>query len=157
MPIQSIIEQLYKAIGKPNILIQLFFVEKSIGIIIILITMPFGVRNIALGMLATSIICTIVHLIPLKKEINFKYTNLISCLKEPVIFCLIMVIPALAIKYFNFNSIMSLLLEVVLGGVTYLIVSILFKSKNLLFLLKVLYNKFNNNILLNVIKFIEHK
>lgn len=150
LPIQSIIEQLYKAIGKANILIKLFFIEKIVGILIILYSMKFGVWEIAIGMLITSIICTIIHIIPLKKEIDFGLKDLIYAIKEPTILSLLMMVGVTIVQLFEFPNLVSLISQCIIGFFIYLIFSIILKSKSLHFILNILYQKTHLKFLIKI-------
>ena len=135
LPIQSIIEQLYKAMGHADTLIKLFFIEKTIGILIILVSMFYGVWAIALGMLFTSIICTVFHLLPLKKIIGFTIIDLIKCIFKPFVISMIMIMIVFMIQLVKLPILISLILQCFVGGIIYLVMSIALKSEALVFII----------------------
>ena len=62
-----------KAIGRSDIFLKLEFIKKIIGLISILITMPFGVFYIALGTLVTSPMNILVNAYPNSVLLNYTY------------------------------------------------------------------------------------
>ena len=131
LPLQSIQEQLYKAKGRSDIVLKLFFIEKAVGIVIILFTMRISVWAMALGMLGTAIFSTIVHTIPMKSVIGYSIKDLIKDIFPGLSLSLLMVSVIFAVSFIPINSVLLLVLQIVTGVVIYFMISLIFKSQQL--------------------------
>lgn len=87
--------------------------------------MLHSVWAIALGMLVTSIICTIIHIIPLKNEINFTFKTLIECIQEPLLYSTFMVICVSIAQLIKGSLIVTLILQVIIGLFAYILISVI--------------------------------
>ena len=141
LPLQSIQEQLYKAKGRSDIVLILFFIEKIVGIAIILFTMSISVWAIAVGMVVTAFISTIVHTIPMKSVINYSFWDLIKDLAPNVIFSGSMALVVFLVGMLPAIQIVVLVLQIVIGMVWYFLISLAFKSTSLKSLLELINSK----------------
>ena len=143
LPIQSIQEQLYKAKGRSDIVLKLFFIEKTVGIIIIFVTMNISIWAIAVGMVVTSIFATVVHTIPMRNVINYSLINLVKDLLPDVVMSAGMAVVVYLLGMIPGKLIVTLLLQVIGGVLFYLIVSLMIRSKSLKMLLDLVNSKLN--------------
>ena len=90
LPIQSILEQAYKALGRSDIMLILFFVEKLLGIAVVLITMQFGVQAIAWGMVFSTSFDTLFHISFAKKTLNYSLLELLKNVGNTFFCCILM-------------------------------------------------------------------
>lgn len=143
LPIQSIQEQLYKAKGRSDIVLKLFFVEKVVGILTIIATMNISIWAIAIGMVMTSFFATIVHTIPMRKVINYTLLDLVKDLLPDVVMSAGMAIVVYLLGMIPGRTIITLFIQVVGGIMFYLIVSMLTRSKSFKMLLDLVNSKLN--------------
>jgi len=127
--------------GRSDLLVRIFFIEKVLGIIIIFATMPFGVLLIAFGMLFTSVITTFIHLAPLRESLSYSFTEFFEDIKQPVLLTLIMGGVIYPIKLITMPSMTILGLQVFTGIVIYIVVSFAIKSDLLEYLLDIAITK----------------
>lgn len=144
LPIQSILEQLYKALGRSDIVLKLFFIEKIVGIVIILISMRYSVWIIAIGMIITSYFCTIVHMIPMKNMIGYSILDLLKDNIIIIIVNIIMTSVVLLVGTVEAPLLVKLAMQCASGLIVYLSFSIVVKSEILKFLLQTINGKLNN-------------
>ena len=150
LPIQSILEQLYKAVGRSDIVLKLFFVEKFVGILVILYTMHYSVWAIAVGMVCTSLFSTLLHGSQMKAILNYSLIQMMKDIFENVVLCLIMYIGVRIVGLLPFSAIIMIIIQCITGVIIYLTLSILIKSKSLKFLLQIINSKMHNSLLIRI-------
>ncbi len=138
LPIQSILEQLYKALGRSDIVFELFLIEKTVGISLILATMNKGVITIAVGMLIASLFSTVVHTVPLLKVFDCSYIKIFSGVGLNAIMTSGVTIVAVAISKFITGELLVLLVQFFVFIITYFSVSYILKSQALFLLVQIL-------------------
>ena len=141
LPIQSIQEQLYKAKGKSGLVLGLFFLEKSVGIITIIITMRISVLAIAIGMLITAFFSTITHSIPMKRLLGFSLLDLLKDLLPALLSSASMATIVFLVGKLPLHLVLIIILQVLTGILFYFLVSVVTKSKPLKVLLELVENK----------------
>lgn len=141
LPLQSIQEQLYKAKGRSDIVLFLFFIEKIVGIAIIVITMNISVWAIAVGMVITAFFSTIVHTIPMKRVINYSFWDLIKDLAPNVLFTGSMAVVVFFVGMLPIIQTVVLVMQIVVGMIWYFLISLTFKSTSLRSLLELVNSK----------------
>lgn len=127
LPIQTLSEQAYKGMGLGGVLLKTQISSKIVGIIFILITLPFGVFYIAIGMLISTIISVIIYMIPNKKYLNYTFKEQIKDIFSMLICAGFMVIIIKIIEIFIKNTLYVLLLQIIFGVLSYMIFSIILK------------------------------
>lgn len=116
-----------KAVGRSDIFLKLEIIKKTIGVISIIVSMPFGVMPMALAYLATSPISAIVNATPNRKLLGYKYTEQLQDILPSLLISLIMGVCVLLIGMLQVNLILVLLLQVVSGAVIYIVLSKIFR------------------------------
>lgn len=116
-----------KAVGRSDIFLKLEIIKKIIGVISIIVSVPFGVMPMALAYLATSPISAIVNATPNRKLLGYKYKEQLKDILPSLLISLIMGGCVLLIGMLQINLILVLLLQVVTGAVIYIVLSKIFK------------------------------
>jgi len=147
LPIQSILEQAYKALGRSDIMLILFFVEKLLGIAVVLITMQFGVQAIAWGMVFSTSFDTLFHISFAKKTLNYSLLELLKNVGNTFFCCILMLAAVLAVGLLPVPMLAKLALQVVVGVAVFAAAAILTKSAALKYLLQVIGGKIRLPIL----------
>ncbi len=141
-PIQTANLNAIKALGRSDIFLKLEVVKKIMGIIILLCTMNFGVLAIALGMLFyTVFVASIMNSFPNKKLLNYGYIEQIKDILPAIFLAIFMVIIIYPISYLALNDISILILQIVIGGVVYVLGSKLFELETFNYIVGILKNK----------------
>lgn len=126
-----------KAIGRSDILLKMEIFKKILSIIILLSSIKYGVKAIALSGLIYGIIATIINAFPNKKLLNYSYIEqmkdvlpyiLLSCIMGAIIF---------PIELLPIPNIIILLLQVTIGGLVYWGVSAKFKLEPYIYIINV--------------------
>lgn len=127
-----------KAVGRSDIFLKLEIIKKIIGVITILITMPFGVMWIAIGCTLTGPISVLINAFPNRKLLNYSYREQISDMIPSMIISTVMGVCVYLIIFLNFNLAITLLIQVPVGIIVYLVLSKVFKIKSFEFVVDII-------------------
>lgn len=127
--IGSISLQAIKAIGRSDVLLKLEFIKKPVYLLLLLVGMKINVIAVALTMAVYNIYGAIVNASALKKVIKYEYKYQIVDLLPSLIMSSIMFIVVLSIQDLKINSLLLILLQVVLGIIIYMSLSIITKQE----------------------------
>lgn len=130
MPIHTANLQAIKALGHSNIFLKLEIIKKSIGILILFITLNKGVYEIAIGGMISSIISSFINSYPNKKLINYNYTEQIKDILPSIIISTIMSSIVYLINYINITPIFKLIIQLIVGIIIYLSIANIFKIES---------------------------
>lgn len=150
LPIQSILEQLYKALGRSDIVFNLFMIEKTVGVMIILLTMKHGVLAIAIGMLCSALISTIVHLIPINGVLDCTICETLGTMFVNALFTCVAAVISYIVGLFIFSDIIAIIAQLLVFLLIYISMSYCFKSKSLLDIIQILNGFFGLSIFLRI-------
>lgn len=127
-----------KATGRSGMLLQLEITKDCINIIILFITMHFGVLYIALGVLVSSLLSLIINAWPNKEYLKYSYLEQFKdCFLnffQSILMGIVIVIIGLYIK----PSIFCLMVQIVLGLCIYLTFSYFLKNPSFFWLLSLI-------------------
>lgn len=152
LPIQSIFEQMYKALGRSDIILKLFFIEKIVGVAVIVITMQYSVWMIAVGMIITSVFSTILHVFLGKRTIGYSFLDLFLDIKDGLFLSVIMLIIISVLNILNLPAIVNLFLQCAIGGVVYIAFSVVLKVSSFKYLLQMVNGRLKNEQLNSLVK-----
>lgn len=116
-----------KALGRSDLFLKLEIIKKVVGMAILLVSMWFGVKAIALGMIVQSILSQIINSWPNKKLLNYGYLEQIKDIIPNIILAVVMGAVIYCIGFIGLNDILTLMIQVVLGIAIYISGSIIFK------------------------------
>ena len=127
-----------KAVGRSDIFLRLEVVKKVIGVISILISMPFGVMPMALAYMVTAPISAIVNATPNRKLLGYKYREQLTDMLPSMILSFAMGICVLGVGYIRLNTTITLMIQVAVGVIIYIGGAILFRFDSLEYILKMI-------------------
>ena len=126
-----------KALGRSDVFLKLEIIKKIIGLIIILISMKYGVYVMALSTLLSSIISQIINSYPNKKLMNYKYIDQLKDLLPAAMLSIIMGVMVYCVNYAGFNNLLTLIIQIILGIIIYIGLSIITKNDSFVYCLAV--------------------
>lgn len=132
-----------KALGKSDIFLKLEIIKKIIGLVSILISIRYGVLAIALSALITSPISAFINATPNKTLLNYTYTEQLLDMCPSMISSIIMGLIVYSIKFLHLNMFITLILQIVIGIIIYVGISIFTKNKNFYYLLNIILKRKN--------------
>lgn len=139
--------EVLKAMGRSDLYLILEIIKKTIGVIILLITMWFGVFWMAMGMAINTVLSAFINAFPNRKLLNYSYREQFLDLLPNLLLCTLMGIPVFFMSYININIYLLLSLQVIAGILLYLVFSILFRNSSFLYLftfIKKIYIHYKN-------------
>ena len=140
-PIHTANLQAINAMGRSDLFLKLEIVKKVMGIIILLITIPFGPFYIALGLALSGIAGTFINAWPNIKLLGYTYREQMGDMLPSMGLAIIMGICIYPITLLPYHDIFILIIQVVLGGLVYLVLAKLTRQESLTFLLNTIHSK----------------
>ena len=127
-PIQTANLQAIKAVGRSDILLKLEILKKGSNILILIAVMWHSVDAIAWSLIVTTLIAAFLNTLPNKKLIVYSYRELFCDMFASLALSGVM---ALIVYYVGtllpFGNILKMTIQILLGGVIYLVGAIVFK------------------------------
>ncbi|MDC7236616.1 MAG: lipopolysaccharide biosynthesis protein [Sphaerochaetaceae bacterium] len=126
-PIHTANLQAINALGRSDIFLKLEIIKKIVGLIILGISIRWGVYAIALGGILSGILSMVINAYPNKRLLNYSFREqlidiipslIISILMGGVIYC---------VNLFNLIPIIMLIIQIPLGAIIYIALAKLFK------------------------------
>ncbi len=139
-PIHTANLQAYKAMGRSDIFLRLEIIKKIIGLTTLSITLSFGLEIMMLGLLITTIIFCIVNTYPNIKLLNYGYIAQMKDIFPSLAMSVVMGGAVWLITFFNLPTVFCLIVQVTVGIVVYVALSIIFKIEMFHYLLNILLN-----------------
>lgn len=130
MPIHTANLQAINALGRSDIYLKLELIKKSIGILILLISLPFGVYAIALGQAFTSVLSSIINAYPNRELLMYGYKEQISDVFPNLLMACTMGLGVYLINYLNLQLYGKLVVQILFGLVFYFLLAKLSKNES---------------------------
>jgi len=137
-PIHTANLQAINALGRSDIFLKLEIIKKIIGIIILVITVFYGVYAIAFGMLIVGIICTFLNAYPNLKLLNYSYKEQLKDIMPALGLSLIMGIAVYCVNFLDLFMVLTLVLQVIIGVVFYFFMAYILRLECFTYLLSAL-------------------
>lgn len=133
-----------KALGRSDLILKLEIIKFTISIGMLAITLKMGVVMIAVGQAISYVLAQVVNAIPNKKLLDYSYIEQIKDIMPCILVALLMGIIVYFIGLIPANPWFILLLQFIIGTVTYLGLSFLFKIESVNYILS-MFNSFPRN------------
>ena len=130
-PIQTSSLQVVKALGKGNLYLIIDVIKKLFGVIVLLITVFCfdSVLVIIWGALITEVFCTLVNVPINKRLIKYGYREQALDILKPIVYTGTMIVAIKLFALIPMNRIVSFILQIMIGVIVYLLLSVLTKDK----------------------------
>ena len=142
-PLQIINTCVIRASGRSGLLLQLDLLTKGIGIVLLLLMMPFGVEAIAWSYVAFNIISTIINIYPNKKILRYGYLEQFRDLGGNLIVGVMMGGIVWTVTFLPIGYIWMLAVQILIGISAYATLSKLFKIESWKYLNNLVAEKIN--------------
>lgn len=129
-PINSANMQAIKAIGRSETYLKLEIIKKITGIIVLVATMWFGVYAIAISAVVITVYCTILNILPNRKYLHYTYREVMKDLLPNALITALMCVCVYVTGLLPVNHVIQLVLGVLVGVVTYILLSVLTKNES---------------------------
>lgn len=127
--------QVIKAVGRSDILLRLEIIKKPLFIIAIICAVQISPLAIVIANFIYNIVGMIINAFPTKKLIKYTIKEQINDIIVPMLLSLAMALAVLPISLLKLPNMWTLILQVAVGGIVYIGLSILFKVSSLYYLL----------------------
>lgn len=135
-PIHTANLQAINAMGRSDIFLRLEIIKKIMGLIILGISLPFGVYAIALGGVFSGLIGTFINAYPNKELLNYSYKEQWLDIMPSLLISLIMGGIVYLFNFLSFPAWQVLILQIVSGGIIYILLAKIFKIESLTYLVE---------------------
>lgn len=129
-----------KAMGRSDLFLKLEFAKKIVGMILLLVTMRISVMALAFSMVVSSITSQIINSYPNRKLLGYSYLEQLRDIIPSILLAIGMGIVVSFIPLLPLGTFITLLLQILLGGMIYIAGSALFKLESFEYLLKTIHN-----------------
>ena len=128
------------ALGRSDIFLKLEIIKKVVGISVLLFTMQYSVMAMAYGMLLTGVLSQIINSWPNRKLLGYGYLHQLRDLLPSIALAVVSRAVAYGIGMMQLPIHLALViaLQVIVGAVTYLALSYLFRVDSLLYLFQII-------------------
>jgi O-antigen/teichoic acid export membrane protein len=143
-PIQTANLQAIAALGRSDIFLRLEIIKKTISVILLVISIPFGIYYMTWSLVLSSIISLFINSYPNKKLLNYTIFDQFKDMGPTFFLTIIMGLIIYPLRFLITNNYILLASQVSLGITIFLVLSFIFKIdsyKYLLELIKALLNK----------------
>lgn len=124
------------ALGRSDIFLKLEIIKKVVGLSVLFFTMQYGVMTMVYGMLLTGVLSQIINSWPNRRLLGYGYLHQLRDLLPSIVLAVVSGVAAYGIGMMQLPIHLALVitLQVIVGAVTYLALSYLFRIDSLLYL-----------------------
>lgn len=144
-PIHTANLQAINALGRSDIYLKLEIVKKILGILILIVTIPYGVYAIAIGSIVSGIICSFLNAYPNITLLNYSVKEQFSDLCPSLLISVIMGGVIYTIHWLGLPDITTIFAQVFLGVILYIGLAKLFRLEILNYLVLTMKEVFWRN------------
>lgn len=112
-PVQTANWQVLKASGRSDICLKLEIVKKTIGVILVLLTMTISVKALAWSSVAFAIISMFINMLPNRKLINYSITEQLKDLIPIMILAILCAVCGYPISLLHINAFVAIIIEAI--------------------------------------------
>ncbi|MFW5800372.1 MAG: polysaccharide biosynthesis C-terminal domain-containing protein, partial [Spirochaetota bacterium] len=139
-PINTTNLQAIAALGRSDLFLKIEIIKKVFGIIVIIISIPFGIYAIAGGTIISTLFYMIVNTYYMEKLINYSYIEQFKDVIVSFILAILMSIFVYLIKDLTGHIYLDLSLQFITGLVSYIVLAIIFNHDAFYYLIDSLKN-----------------
>lgn len=130
--------------GKSELYLKLNVQKIIIGLVSLLLFMNINVQAIAFTVLLTDISIYPIIVYLMKKELDYKIKTQLLDVFPTFFMCGLMGIMCYLVTIFTSNNLIQFLLQIVVGGISYIVLSFLTKNENLIYITSFLKTQLSN-------------
>lgn len=137
-PIHTANLQAINAMGRSDIYLRLEIAKKVVGMIILVISLFYGVYGIAVGTLIAGIVSTFINSYPNKKLLNYSYLEQMKDIMPSFIISVLMGVITYSVRFFNMGNMITMIIQILVGVISYLFLAKIFKLECYVYLINTL-------------------
>ena len=132
------------ALGRGDIYLKIEIIKKIVGLIILAISIPFGIYAIAVGYAVSAIIESFIHMLPNKGLYGYSISEQIKDILPSLTLSIVMGVVVYLIGFIDLPSWQLLLIQIPAGVLIYIGISMIFKLESLSYLKSTLSELFGS-------------
>lgn len=145
-PIHALNLNLLQVKGKSDLFLKLEVIKKILGVCILLITIPWGIYSMCLGILVHSIFALVINTYYTGKLLNLGLILQLKDLFPSLMYSSVMgVVIIVVINSLSLSNFSNLVLGITIGVVSYSLVSYIFKAQELFYLKNIISTYFGKS------------
>lgn len=144
IPVNSTNLQAIKALGRSDLFLKIEIVKKSLGILFVIVTMFHSVFAIALSNVFINIIAIFINSYPNKKLMKYGVREQFLDINPYLIASVVMAAVVYMITLLNLGDLITLIIQVIAGGVIYFVISRIFEFEQYFMMIDVLKKLISN-------------
>lgn len=137
-PIHTTNLQVINAMGRSDIYLKLEIIKKIVGFTILIISIPFGIYGMMIGSCISTIICSIINSFPNKRLLNYGYLEQMKDILPVFIISIIMGVIINCFSSLDFNYIIVLIIQIIVGILIYLLLAKMFRLEAYTYIINML-------------------
>lgn len=141
-PVQTANLQSIKALGRSDIILNLEMLKKGYGILVLLLSIRYGVMAIAIAGMTQTFVAALLNSIPNRKLLGYNAKEQILDLLPPICSSIIMGVAVYSINYISLNPLITMIIQVISGMLIYCCISYITQKEMFNYLLSIFKNKF---------------
>ena len=141
-PLSQLNYDLLTSLGKSNYILKVELYKKIICVLILFISIPFGIKFACIGFVLSSFISIIINFYYIYKATKISIKNQLKDIIPSLLYSISMLIIILLINQTFNNYILQLIIGFIIGSTYYLIISYLTKSSELYYIRSLALNYF---------------
>ena len=126
------------AMGRSDWFLRLEIIKKIVGLAILLSTMWFGVMAMAYSLLLSSVLSQIINSWPNRKLLKYGYLEQVRDFAPGILLAVLMGICVHFVEYMSLPMIVTLVIQIVLGAIIYIVGSAILKLEEFQYLLEMI-------------------
>lgn len=127
-----------KAMGRSDLFLKLEIIKKVFGVIILLVTLQYGVYVMALSLLFTSVMSQLINSWPNAKLLDYAYGHQLMDMLPAILLSLVMGAAVYPIQLFGWSDWVTLPVQVIAGTAVYILGSVIFRLDSFSYLLGIM-------------------
>lgn len=127
-----------KAMGRSDLFLKLEIIKKVFGVIILLVTLQYGVYVMALSLLFTSGMSQLINSWPNAKLLDYAYGHQLMDMLPAILLSLVMGAAVYPIQLFGWSDWVTLPVQVIAGAAVYILGSVIFRLDSFSYLLGIM-------------------
>lgn len=132
-----------KALGRSDIFLKLEILKKAVGLLLLLISMHFGVMMIAYSLLLSTAASVIINTWPNRTILNYTYGQQMKDIFPSIALSALMFTVAWSVQFFGQGIVVTLVLQIITGFVVYIAGSKMFSIKSYEYVLNIVKGLLN--------------
>ncbi|AMO84781.1 lipopolysaccharide biosynthesis protein [Solibacillus isronensis] len=144
-PIRTANLQAINALGRSDIYLKLEIAKKMLGIVILTIALQHGIYAIVMGMFITNFLSLFIDAYPNSILLDYRLIEQFFDVFPSLFISLIMGVTVLSIKLLGFTNITTLIMQIFVGFIFYIILAKVFKLEPYTYLIEIIKGILINN------------